>query len=321
MCVRVTATVAAFVFVSLAGCSDDGGASDNLDIDETVDPDKFQLQSGKGAIQGLVIDDRFRPIPGALVLLQPVALTKSSNQNGEFQFLDLAPGQYTVRVQAEGHEATPQTVTVVEGLFEEVQAVARRIVNEGASIITEEYVAFSTCQASAPVITAYCDQVLLDLSGDSSRASFQVDYSQFGPNATAMVTEMLVNKEASANGAFKLVIRMTTNVDNYYVNDAITEGDYLKAWMRFNETSPFDLEDRNHPWLNDQAMLVQLWAQGLLKDETNEAIFDNTCAYADTYCTADSRGIGAQFGIEAKFVISLFIGEPEVDIETYCTIC
>lgn len=311
--------------VALSGCTGDGGASDNIEIDGGIDPEQFELQAGKGAIHGLVIDDRFRPIPGAEILLQPLGLTTKSTQNGEYAFVDVEPGKYTLRVTAEGHEAVPQTVAVEEGLFSEANIVARRVVNEDGTVITEEYVAFSACQASAPVVTAFCHAALLDQSGDSDRATFRVDYTQFGANVTYLVIEMLTNKQAEDSGAFKIVTRKSSSSGQYYVNEAITEGDYLKVWMKYNETSPFDIEARNHKWMNNEKFDIQIWTQGMFKQETQDAFDDYYCTTVPpgpaNLCPVDSRGIGAQFGIQAKFVVTLFLGEPEVDIETYCALC
>ena len=60
----------------------------------------------------------------------------------------------------------------------------------------------------------------------------------------------------------------------------------------------------------------------------------NTYAPATTVCDATVRpvtaaagaergcvGVGTDFGVKAKFLQSVFLGEPDVDLESYCALC
>lgn len=301
-----------FLTLAFAGCAD------NSDVDQTelVNQEEFQLDVGKGAIAGLVIDDAFRPIPGAEILLQPDGLVTNSNENGEFNFVNLDPERYTLRVASDGHEAKPTRVEVKEGIFEEAQIMARRLVIGDEIVVTEHHAAFIACNVSRPDSTLDCGNYFpVDLSGDTNRQHLRLDYTEYGTNITYLLLEMHSSKEASASGPLKMVMRAGENSGNYYINQLLTEGQYLKAWAKYGEVSPFDLENRNHNWTNSELITVQLWAQGQLKDETNDVLRNY---YGEDF---DSRGIGLQYGIKANYLVTLFLGKTSVDIDEYCGLC
>jgi hypothetical protein len=301
--------------MALAGCSgDDGGGP--AASGGTTGP----LKAGKGAIAGLVINDVYRPVPGALVLLQPLGLTATSDASGQFAFTDLDPGGYVLRVQADGHEAAPSNVDVVEGEYAESELVARRVFSDAGRIVTTEYSVFIPCAASAPIVTATEDCVF-DQSGDSYRAAFDSDFTTGFSNITYLVTEMKASKPAStASGAYKIVVREQGDGD-YWASWFTTDGDYIRVVMKLGEVSEWDTEARNVAWENDKKMETALFPQGGFKGET-QTVFDAECSVdpAGTLC-GESRGAGAQIGVKAKFVQSLFLGEPDVDINSYCVLC
>jgi hypothetical protein len=314
------------IAVGLAGCTD--GGADATEGAGTNDPGSFQLQSGMGAIAGLLVDDRFRPIhlvenptgefqTTGFVLLQETGEQARTNENGEFTFVNLEPGTYTLRVTAAGHEAIPQRVTIADGVFNELSVIARRTASQGSTVITEEYTAFVPCQVSAVAATAQCIVIPPDQSGDTNRQGFWTDYREL--DVSFVVIEMLSNREAGSNGALKVVARNGTN-DAYVTNDAIVEGNYMKVWLQNGERSPHDIENRNAIWTNEDRQQVQIWAQGQFKQETQAVFSDGTCTVG-LYCSAESRGIGAQSGLVVRFVISIFLGPPEADIEAYCLLC
>ncbi len=298
--------------VALAGCGDKGGK----DAGEAAGGQPA-LKSGKGAISGLVINDVYRPVPGALVLASN-GLTATSDGSGQFTFLDLEPGAYVLRAQADGHEAAPQSVEVVAGEYAEAELMARRVANQGGRIITTEYSVFVPCAFAAPAVTAN-PPCLVDLSGDTDRFGFNVNYTGY-PGATYLVTEMKANREASqepGRGAYKVVVRDGEGGDPYYSSAFTTDSDYLRLVMQVGTKSLQDTEARNQVWNNTGDMQVAFFPQGAFKAETQQGL-DAACASDPTQGTCfESRGVGAQFGIRARFIQSLFIGEPEVDIATY----
>lgn len=308
--------VALLAGLALAGCGEKGGDPPPSATTGTTGP----LASGKGAISGLLINDVFRPVPGGLVLIQELGLTATSDSSGQFAFIDLDPGSYLLRVQVDGHEAAPQSIDVKEGEYAEAELMARRVASEAGRVVTTEYSVFVSCAASAPVISGTID-CTFDQSGDSDRASFTSNYTAYG-DATYLVTEMKSARPASStSGAYKIVVRQHTDTDNYYASAFTADGDYIKVVMKLGEVSLADTEGRNLAWNNTEELQTAFFPQGAFKSET-QAAQDAACQPepADVSCF-ESRGIGPQAGVRAKFVQSLFIGEPEVDIETYCVLC
>ena len=304
----VVAVVAA---VALSGCNGGKGG-----------PGKHELKAGKGAITGVVLDDVIRPVPKALVLLSN-GQTATADSSGEFTFLDLEPGAYILRVQADDHEAAPRTVDVVAGQYAEAELLARRIFNQGGQILTREYSVFVPCAFAAPVATAN-PPCLVDLSGDTDRFGFIANYTGYA-DVTYIVTEMKAARPASqdpGSGAYKVVVRDERGAvdSDYYASAFTTDSDYLRLVMKVGARSSDDTEDRNVVWNNSRPMQVAFFPQGTFKGETqpvNDQVDDACQTNAGVTCLGESRGIGAQFGVRARFIQSVFIGEPEVDIEGY----
>ncbi|HUR25660.1 MAG TPA: carboxypeptidase-like regulatory domain-containing protein [Candidatus Thermoplasmatota archaeon] len=286
--------------LALAGCSggDDGGATGT-----TGGPTPSPLKSGKGAISGLLINDVFRPVPGGLILIQDLGLTATSDSSGQFSFIDLEPGSYLLRVQAEGHEAAPQNVEVRDGEYTEAELVARRVFNEGSRIITTEYSVFIPCSIDF-VANGYVADCTLDQSGDSYRAAFTSNYTQYG-NATYLVTEMKTNHE----GRWEVQLRTGEACsESQYFAVSQFQGDYTKIVMPVGGISEQSAElsyGPNEAWGNQCDLDTILFTDSQFREELQQAGAPVCC------------GLGAQFGIKAKFVQSIFLGEPEVDIASY----
>ncbi|HYA25406.1 MAG TPA: TonB-dependent receptor [Terriglobales bacterium] len=72
-----------------------------------------------GSIRGIVHDPQHRPVQGAMVMLQSKssdwAKNTTTNSNGEFQFVAVPVGDYTVSVANPGFAQTEQNVTVESG--------------------------------------------------------------------------------------------------------------------------------------------------------------------------------------------------------------
>lgn len=286
--------------LALAGC----GGNDGGDSPSTGSGTTGPLKAGKGAISGLLINDVFRPVPGGLVLIQELGLTVSSDSSGQFSFLDLEPASYLLRVQADGHEAAPQSVDVVEGEYAEVEVIARRIASDAGRIITNEYSVFVSCNINAVVIGLPYD-CTFDQSGDSDRAAFTSDYTEVA-NITYMVTEMKANQV----GNYEVRIRPTDHDqgpdDNYAVME-IVETDYLRIVHKVGEVAhePYELTGNNQAWNNTEEFLTILYVDSIGKNAGDTGTF----------------GAGVDVGIRAKFVQSVFVGEPVADIATYCVLC
>jgi len=67
-------------------------------------------------LYGVVTDSgTAEPIAGANVVLSPGGKTMTTGTDGQFQFLDLDPQQYTITVQKAGYQTNRKTVTAVTG--------------------------------------------------------------------------------------------------------------------------------------------------------------------------------------------------------------
>jgi hypothetical protein len=296
--VLLAALVAA---LALAGCSDGGGeGGTGTTGGATTGP----LESGKGAISGLLINDVFRPVPGGLVLIQELGLTATSDSSGQFVFTDLEPGSYLLRVQADGHEAAPQSVDVREGEYAEAELIARRVASDGGRIITNEFSVFVSCNVNAVVIGLPFD-CTLDQSGDSDRSAFTSNYTDVS-GITYMVTEMRANQV----GNYEVRIRPTDHDQgpegNYAVMEVV-DSDYMRIVNKLGEAAhdPYELTGGNAAWENTDEFLTILYVDSLGKNAGDTGTF----------------GAGVDVGIKAKFVQSVFVGEPDVDLETYCVLC
>ncbi len=277
----------AFLIVGLAGCADSGDSAPPTD----GGTDDVELQAGKGAIAGLLVDDRFRPIVSAEILVQEAGATATTNDNGEFTIVDLEPRSYTLRITAPGHESTPKTITVEEGQFAEASLVARRISTADSVVLTEEHVGFIPCAFANPVvlITFNC---VLDLSGDSFRSSVNLDYSEtYGDNITHVVAEVLVNNP----GEYSFPVRDNGQGCPCYGRDEIESGVWGKVILRNSAEDAYD--GTSDAWTAQDRLNVGLFGRGEVQ--------------------TPAGGVGAYTGVKMRFMVSLFLSEPEVDLEQY----
>jgi hypothetical protein len=284
---KTYATTTALLLVALAGCA--GETTQTTTFTDMVRP---ALAEGKGGILGLLIDDVYRPVPDGLVLLQGAGVTATTDASGQFSMVGLEPGTYILEVSA------------------------RRIFSQDGVIITTQYSVFVPCAVSAPAASLNFD-CTGDTSGDTFRSGFTGNYTGY-KEATYLITEMRSNHEASpSQGAYKVVVRERGNGD-YWASKFITEGNYMKLTMRVGNVSLDDTENRNVEWKNNKHMETLLFPQGAFKGETQQGL-GIVCGASGQGCF-ESRGLGPQAGVKATFVQSLFLGEPEVDIERYCVL-
>ncbi len=332
--------------LALSGCTD--GDSDTTDEPtDNVDRESFELEAGKGAIAGLLVDDRFRPIhltddpqtefqTTGFVLLQETGEQVQTSENGEFTFVNLEPGTYTVRVTAAGHEATPQPIRVDEGVFNDASIIARRVSSDGSTIITQEYTIFSGCSLDLVAVSFANPWCLGDLSNDAGRFDFETNLTALAGEVHAMVTEARFNNV----GYFDVTIRdvgsddcPTTETWCVYADKTTQNSDYLR-FLNFPGQIWVD------PDTGDEAPyalnLNQTFQTAVFPHDPNTygpatTVCDATVrpvtaavAGADPTGTVDERGcvgVGTDLGVKAKFLQSVFLGEPDVDLESYCVLC
>lgn len=307
------------VTVTLAGCADSNSSSSDVE-DDLVDKDTYTLSREQGAIDGLLVDDRFRPVDleegdGQLgefqakgfVLLQETGKRVETNENGEFQFLDLAPGVYTIRVQSDRHEASPKKVEVRAGEFTEQQVLARRVATDNSALISFEYAVFIDCGLVAVIqFTFSCST---DQSGDSFRQGFYADYTSYS-DISGLIAEMKANQEKRYEVDLWNFGCESTDETRFYANSFRTS-DYVRMRLTVNETNT-EYEDifTNDPWLNECPILTELLPAGRFSEELTGVAGEDMAFFV-------GGGVDVHLGLKAKFLHSLFLGEPNVDLDTY----
>ena len=282
--------------LTLAGCGDPAVTPGGTDTGQPP------LAEGKGAISGLLINDVFRPIPRALILLQGTGLTATTDDAGQFTFLDLEPGAYIAIVSAEGHEAAPTNIDVAKGLYKEVEIQARRLINEGGQILTAQYSLFMTCSAELVIVAGNGLNCLQDLSGDSERTGFASDLTGYA-NVTYMVTEIRFNRADD----YDFVIAWDNDgdaiLDDYWAEHSIVDGDYGRIVLKAGEANTEDDAGRNLVW-----------------EPANRTFQTTVFPHGELYTELSGFGVygaGVDVGVRASIVQSVFLGKPPVDIATY----
>ncbi len=304
---RVFMTTALLLATILAGCTDSQSADTapaavSGCIGESCG--NIDLKGSVGAISGLVIDDRYRPLVEAEVLLLPLGLTTVSNENGEFGFVNLEPGIYTVRVQKDKHEAAPVRVDVVAQQFSEAIVEARRTVSDTSFMIAQEFSVFIPCNIMF-IVNGIVYDCGTDLSGENFRAYFISDYSTLGDQVTFLLTEMKANQPNNYN------VQVRGNAP-YAALTSFEEVDYMRILNQYGvKNEEANYFDRNQPWLNEGSFQTIMFVMEKFAGEVHDLGQNN--GLGNVLIT----GVGASFGIKAQFVQTLFIGEPRIDVETY----
>lgn len=108
--------------LALSGCSSSqAGTSSGLSSSAAPSAPPPEVTVDTGSIQGQVVDDELRVLPGADVSLKEAAdRTAKSDVEGKFTFNDLPPASYTVFVQKLGYDSQARRADVLAG---EVAAV------------------------------------------------------------------------------------------------------------------------------------------------------------------------------------------------------
>lgn len=271
------------------------------------------LSNGKGAITGVVIDDRYRPVPDALVVLTPSGLTAKSDAEGQFQFGPLEPGSYVVLAQAKDHEAAPKNADVKAGEYTELEVQARRTFNQNGLIITTQFSIFIDCSEEAVVIAnegaTEGVSCMMDQSGDSARGSFDSQLSPADANLTTyMVTEAISNQK----GSYSLVVGTLDaqgNVNKEYADATCIDGTYARVQMQPKKADTRPGEQENGA--------TAKWPAA---DKFTTIIFPRSNTYQQVHDQTGLWGAGVVLGFKAKIVQTVFLGPPGLDIGSYAVL-
>ena len=302
---------------ALSGCSGSKDPTEAGGGGETVRP---ALSDGKGAISGLLIDDIYRPIPNGLILLQGSAYTATSDELGQFQITDMAPGSYIALVSADGHEAAPVNVDVKAGEYTDLEISARRLFSDNGATVTSEYSVFISC-AYDYVANGGVRDCMADSSGDSYRPGYTSDYTPYNKTATYLVVEMKANKVDRYEVQLREDDGSSGGGERYAVADI--NGDYLRVQFKVGEVnSEYNGQSNNVPFNVTKPMMLILFSDSQGREELQGAENQTVGAAEDAAGLGRQVccGAGMHVGIKAKFIQTLFLGKPSVDVEHYCVL-
>lgn len=314
--------------IVFAGCTD-------KDQPTQVDPDDpSTLQQGKGAIKGLLLDDRYRPIElidgtptsefqaAGFILIQETAEQVYSNADGEFQVVNLSPGTYTLKVQSDAHDAKVASAVVTAGVFTEITVEAQRVFNEGGTILAQENSIYIHCATDyfanggngVPLTGIPCD---LDLSDDSYESYFISDFSEYGDNVTYMVSEMLANQEKNWEIQLRHIDDDVEVEFPYFVAE-LASGSYVRMQIERGVNAEDHQDNAGYsdlygPWDNLGDYQTIVFVDHGFREEIQGV------DPIGIFCC----GLGVSLGVKAKFLQSVFLGPPpeSVDIDDYCVLC
>lgn len=146
----------------LAGCASE--PSPGPDVIASEDQ-RLELGGQEGAIEMLIVDDRFRPLSlgpgsawGGSILLLETGELYATDVDGVLRISGLPAMRYTFYLDVEGLEAVPHHVEVETGEYAESVWMARRIVSSlDSPIFVEEFTFYQGCAAQLIVTTMLWD--------------------------------------------------------------------------------------------------------------------------------------------------------------------
>lgn len=302
----------ALIVPILAGCISSGVDEQRgrAGLDASHDP-----ATHEGAIAGLVVDDRFRPVAGATVIARPDDWVARTDASGQFSFVDLRPDTYTLVVGAEGHEAAPTEVDVVPGAWTEATVMARRTagVSDPPGRIVTEYTLWQSCTLSGVTFSTNCGYVI----GDNVRTGNVEDYTHLDN-----VGELVVELRFDRPGRFQIRLGEASGCDDqgyqcdhyeWIFHDVIEES-YAKVVLPHQETRNVSRFEASGSWRNEHPATLTFWPVGDL---------DTGPATEQVPLPLPFESYGAGFAISHHVDIAqtVFVGDHGIDVEAYCVYC
>lgn len=305
--------------VLFAGCAEDdpGTGTETGTLRPPVAPDR-------GAIAGLLIDDVYRPVPNGLVLLQGAGLTATTDEQGQFRFLDLRPGSYVAVANAANHEAAPVNVDVRAGEYTDLEVSARRTFSNDGYIITTQYSIFTACATSAVVVSTVFS-CLAD--SDSYRPGLSVaNFTEEG--ITYLVAEVKLNQADDYIWVLRCDDGSNFGCGEYaYQNislaDDVTKGVYGKVILKLGDNYMGTWQ--SNPWNNTDKMAALVFYMGQGGRDVTPVAQPVGCTLPPVTNPLNDKpalcreyyGAGHRFAVQGRIILSLFLGEPPMPIDEY----
>lgn len=310
------------VVVALAGCAQ---APDGTGPEDRTKA----LGAGLGAIAGLLVDDRFRPLEltdkpetefqrAGFLLVAETGDEVKTNENGEFFVFDLRPGTYTLRPSVKGHEGVPAKVEVRAGAIAEVSLVVRRIASPGEeTLFVRDDTLLITCQVQFINGRANLDRACYgDLSNEGHNEGLYLEFPQ-GLDYSWLVTEVHYSQQLGWDFWFMAEGGVLASEESFYHRDHVPATDYYRIAHPHSD-DPFseptwdgytNEDGSDPPHVNVTGVRVAMYPNHLGSDETYGVVGNFEVS------------VGMTFQVKARMINSAFVGEPDTDVASYCVLC
>ena len=152
----------AVVLVALAGA---GCLDGSRPADGTLGPNDEALGpvprhgADTGALEGNILTLDFRPVPGALILVDPGGRECRSDEEGRYAVSVLRPGEYTVSVAHDGYRSQTRGVVIVSDHVLHLDVVLEGVPGDDPYVNTLPFEAYIPCAVSAYQTLAPCQSI------------------------------------------------------------------------------------------------------------------------------------------------------------------
>jgi len=296
--------------VVLAAAVTGAGCASHAAAPAAVGGTTAPLAEGKGAIAGLLVDDRYRPLhltdtpqgeydAKGFVLVVETGATVRSGTDGTFTVADLAPGLYTLKPSVDAHEGSPLKVDVVAGKYAEADLMVRRLFTPAKDAVSvHDDTILITCQAQALdghfTVGTTCYG---DLSPSGSQNWVDYNYTGFGtPKA------VVVEAKFSQKGDYEVWLTQKTNLvtsGTLYAKEFAYGSDYFR-YATVNGST-----DGRFSSAPVDTMNLRVWAN-----------VDYTGTQQADQATGIPVSAGFTFVVKVRLVVSAFLEVP-TNLDTY----
>lgn len=135
-------------------------------------------QAIPGSLGGIIVDDEERPVAQARLLLLEAGLETESDAGGRFVFLNVPPGQYTLKIEARGHEPKQQKVEMEAATDQVIRILVVRLPEPVPYHETTRFVGLHRCMIYTFVYVTSCSAPYTAVYGTLHRNG--VNLSQLG---------------------------------------------------------------------------------------------------------------------------------------------
>lgn len=177
----------------------------------------------RGHIAGVVVDEAIRPIAGAKVRLPGLDLTRTSDRDGSFSFVDLVPASYLLTVAKPGYLAAQALLEVNEGEFTRAKVVLTAIPPPTPYHVVQKFDGFAEATDVAGV-----GYLLIGEGLTCSHCTFDLTLDRTDVLEDA-VFEATMDPDGSGGNSFEDYV---TSPDNYTQYDYAQRGNPMRFELK-----------------------------------------------------------------------------------------